>query len=113
MKKLLLILLVVGGGIYANRGKIVSLYYEAAGRSQPVAALGGLYTQNSPGTLGIRFLGSGRVSLLNGNENIGDPVPYTVSGKNLKITHACGVWNMQIRDGELYHREYKSTFVKR
>jgi len=113
MKKILLVLLVVGGAIYGNRGKLECFYYEWSGKEKPAPELYGTYVQVPPGTLGVCFYGGGRAEILNHGKRLGDPVSYVVSGRSVKITHACGVWDMQIRDGELYHKEYKSTFVKR
>ena len=117
MKKWLFLLLVVGLIVAFNWSKFEPVLKSFSGQSSNPTLLYGFYVQDLPGNvsprLGLNFLDETRVEMFSGNRKLGDTVRYSIQGKSLTITHACGTWYMEIRGDKLYHKGFNCDFIKK
>jgi hypothetical protein len=116
MKKILFILILVGLGAFAYRVQLESLYCRLTGGNEGLL-LHGTYVEQLPSydhsqPFALRFVDGTTAYMLHDGKVIGNPVTYSVSGNLVTIKHACGVWEMQIRRGGLYHLERRHLFMK-
>ena len=106
MKKLMLLLsvLLMAGYMFVTRSNTMPSLHPVS--SKPSKSMSGFYEQEDPDgriaseqiQLQLRFLDDTHVDMLQDYKKIGDnPVTYTIQGNELTITHACGVWNMEIQ----------------
>lgn len=83
---------------------------------EPPSSMSGFYEQEDPphahitrGRLQLRFLDDTHVDMLADNNKLGTAT-YEIQGNELIITHACGVWHMEIQEKRLYRKDNGAYF---
>lgn len=116
MKKLLLVLIVLGLLVALNWSRVESIFKGFSEQSAEQTVLLGFYVQDIPANisphLGLNFLDETNVEMYADNTKLGETVQYRIQGDSLVITHACGTWYMEIRGDKLYHKEFNCDFIK-
>jgi len=54
----------------------------------------------------LKFLDERQVQMYGDGKVWGPMCTYEISGDDLVLTHACGVWHMEIKGDVLYQEEY-------
>ena len=87
-----------------------------ASESQTVSVVGNAFIHRVDDAgvpeLTLKFLDSHRVQMTNRGKPFGPMCTYAMSGREITLKHACGVWHMEVRSGALYLKKDDWTFER-